>query len=126
MHGAFAGFLQQHRGQYPLRAARGKQVLGENESTARFEDVVDEQHVAALDGALDVAQDRHLPRRDRGGAVARQVHELDLGREPGAMQRADQVGGEHEAALEDRDDEQISGLGGDDLGRELLAFMGDG
>ena len=38
------------------------------------------------------------------------MNELDLGLEPDPVEGADQIGGEHEAALEDRDDEQVLGL----------------
>jgi hypothetical protein len=53
------------------------------------------------------------------------VDELDLGREPRPMQRADEVGREHEAALEDGDDQEIARRRlGDGLGK-LLVTSGD-
>ena len=82
---------------------------------ARFEDVVDEEDVAPGDVGLDVAEHRDLAGGDRAGAVARQRDELDLGRHPGLVEGADQVGGEDEAALEDRDDEQVLVSRGGDL-----------
>ena len=50
---------------------------------------------------------RDLAGGNRPGAIARQGDELDLRRHPGVVEGADQVGGEDEAALEDRDDEQV-------------------
>ena len=54
------------------------------------------------------------------------MDELDLRREAGAVQRADQVGREHEAALQHRDDEQVLEPGPGDLARQLLVAARDG
>ena len=109
-----AGLFEQHRGEHAPGAARHQKVLREHQGAAGFEDVVDEQHVAAAHLALDVVQDRDLAGGHRAFAIARQVDELDLGRQPRPVQRADQVRGEHEAALQHRDDEEIFGPGGGD------------
>src|SRR5918994_1122068 len=89
-----AGLLEEHGGQNPARAARHQEILGEDESAVRFENVVDEEDVALAHRALDIAQDLDLAGRDRGGAVAREMDELDLGGEPRPMQGADEVRGE--------------------------------
>ena len=102
-HRALARLLQQHAGEHAPCAARGEQVLRVGERAAGFEDVVDQQHVAPAHVALDVMQDPDRAGRDRALAIARQRDELDLGRKARVMQRADQVGGEDEAALEHRD-----------------------
>src|SRR5918993_196148 len=117
---ALAGLLQHHRREDALRAAGHQQVLGEHHGAAGFEDVVDEQHVAAAHVALDVAQDRDLAGRHRALAIARQVDELHLGGEAGPVQGADEVRGEHEAALQDRDDEEVLRVQGRDGAREVL------
>ena len=104
---ALAGLFQQHAGEHAPGAARREQVLGVGERAAGFEDVVDQQHVAAAHLALDVVQHRHGAGRDRAVAIARQRNEFDLRREARGVQRADQVGREDEAALEHGDDQQI-------------------
>ena len=47
-HLPLALLLQQRANQHPPRAARHQQVLGESQRAARFENVVDEDDVAAL------------------------------------------------------------------------------
>ena len=110
---ALARLFQQHGDRDPFGAALPHQVLGEAERAARFKNVVDKQHVAPGDIAFHVAHQPHLAARQRPGVVARQRQELDLGRHPRPVQRADQVGGENETALEDRYDQKvvIAGLG---------------
>ena len=117
--GALAGLLEEHRDADAVGAPLFHQVAGIGERAAGFEDVVDEQHVAAADIAVDVAEHRDLARRHRPGPIARQRQELDFRRQPRRMQGADQVGGEDEAALEDRDDQQIDIAGVGDLPRQL-------
>src|ERR1700677_1486613 len=53
------------------------------------------------------------------------MKELDLRLEPGPMQGAQQVGREHERALEDGDDKQVLRLRRGDFARELLRAFGD-
>ena len=53
------------------------------------------------------------------------MQELDLRGEAGPVQGADQVGREHEAALEHRDHEQVLRLGRRDLARHLLVAARD-
>ena len=90
-----------------------------------LEDIVDEQHVAAGDVALDVAEDPHLARRHRPGAVARQRQELHLGRDAGRVEGAQKIGGEDEAALQDGDHEQVGVARGGDLVRQFVVAGGD-
>src|SRR5690606_3285702 len=52
--------------------------------------------------------------------------ELDLRRQAGVVHGADQVGGEDERALEDRDDEQVVVVALADLLGELEIASGDG
>src|ERR1044072_8383054 len=85
---ALARFLQQHAGEHAFCAARREQILGVGERAAGFEDVVDQEHVAATHLALDVVQHRYGTGRDRAVAIARQRNEFDLRREAGGVQRA--------------------------------------
>ena len=64
------------------------------------------KHVALAHIGFDIAQDFDAARRARLVAIARQHHEIDLGRQPGAMHGADEIGGEDEAAFQHRHDEQ--------------------
>ena len=109
-----ARLFEQDRGQHAAGAAGHQKILREDDGAAGFEDVVDEQHVAAAHLALDVAQDRHLAGRHRALAVAREVDELDLRRKARPVQGPDEVGGEHEAALQHGDDEEVFGPRGRD------------
>ena len=106
--------------------AAEQQVAGERQGAAGFEDVVDEQDVAPRDVGLDVAHHRHAPGGARRGAVARQVDELDLRGDARAVQRPQQVGGEHEGALQHRDGEEVQRLGGGDLAGEGAGARRDG
>jgi hypothetical protein len=54
------------------------------------------------------------------------VQELDLRRETRPVQRPDQVGREHEAALQHRDHEQVLRSRRRDVARDLLVALGDG
>ena len=91
----------------------------------RFENVVDQQHVAAHHVVAEVAGDRHRALAHGPGAVARQGHEIDPGAHAGAVQRADEVGGEDKAALENGDNQNIVGHGGGDLAGQRLDARGD-
>jgi hypothetical protein len=53
------------------------------------------------------------------------MHELDLRRHAGAVHRTDQVGDEHEAALEHRDHEQVGRRRRGDGFRHLLVATRD-
>ena len=53
------------------------------------------------------------------------MEELDLRFEAGAMEGAQQVGGEHERALEDRHHQQVLRLGGGDLLRHRVGALSD-
>ncbi len=53
------------------------------------------------------------------------MKELDLRLEPGAMQRAQEICGEHEGALQDRDHEQILRLDRRDRLGERFGALGD-
>lgn len=57
-----ARLVQQHGGEDMRGTARRNKILGEGEGASRFENVVDEQDVAAFHFGLDVAQHLHLPR----------------------------------------------------------------
>lgn len=91
--------LQKHRDSDAGGAALLHQLFGEGDGAARFEDVIDEEHVAAGDIAVDIADELHLAGRFRAGLVARERDEFDLGREPDRVQRADEIGSEDEAPL---------------------------
>src|SRR5581483_699839 len=60
----------------------GLQVPDEvGEGEARVDDVLDDEHVAALDVDVEVLQDPDDPRGVGRGAVARDRHEVDLARD---------------------------------------------
>ena len=122
---ALAGLLEHRADQHPPRAARRQQILGERQRAARFENIVDQKHVAIAHRRFDVAEDLHRPARHRPFQIARQVKKFDLRLEPDPMQGAQQVGREHEGALEDRDDEQVLRLGRGDLPGERFRSLGD-
>ena len=69
---------------------------------------------------VEIAQDRNLARRRPAFSVARQRQKIDFGRKACGVERAQQIGGEDEAALQDRDDEQIFRLPCGDLGCKRL------
>lgn len=117
-----ARLVQQHRHRDAAGAAIDHQFLGEGERAPRFQNVIDDQHVAAGDVAFDIAHQPHLARRLRAGPIARQRNELDFGRHAGAVQGSDQIGGEDEASLEDGDDQQVVVPGcGNLFGQRLVA-----
>ena len=107
------------------RRAPASCLLGKGDGAAGFEDVVDDQDVAADDVALDIAEHVTSPGRDGAGPVARQRDELDFGRQPGVMERPDEIGGEDETALQDRDDEQDLVAGRRDFAGDLGIPLGD-
>ena len=71
---------------------------------------------------LDVAQHLDLPHRHCPAAVAREEDKVDLGLKPLALERPDQIGGEDEASLEHRDDDEVVEAKRGDLGCELIDF----
>ena len=109
-----------------MRAARGDEILGERQRAAGVQNVVDDENVAAAHVEFHVAQDRDLAGRNPRLPVARQGHEIDLRRQPHPVQRADQIGGKHEAALQDGDDEQVLELRAGDFLGQLVEALGDG
>jgi hypothetical protein len=115
--GKLAGFFEKHRDGYPFGAALGHEILGEGDRAAGFENIVDDEHIAAGHGAFHVPDELHLACRCCPGPVARQRDELDFRRQSRAMQRPNQVGGKDETALEDRDHQQVAVAGGGNLGR---------
>jgi hypothetical protein len=117
--GKLAGFIEEdgHRG-LP-RSAFLHELLRKSDRAPRFEDVVDDQDVAPRNVAFDVPDQRHLAGRGGAGAVARQRQELDLRCKPRQVEGANEVRGENEAALEDRDDEEIAISGSSDFRGQL-------
>src|SRR5436190_2573361 len=89
------------------------------EREAGVDDVLDDEHVAAFDVDVEVLEDPDDPGRIGRGAVARDLHEVDL-----ALHRemAHQVGHEEDGALEDADQEQVAALV---VGGDLRAELGD-
>ena len=68
------------------------------------DDVLDDQHVAVVDVAVEVLEDPHHARRRRRRAVGADRHELQL---RGQRDRPGQVGDEHDRALEHGDQQQV-------------------
>src|SRR5690606_38334856 len=101
------------------------QLARELQRLARFEDVVDQKHVAPGRLVVDVAQDPDLA---GGGAraVAGDEDELDLRRQAGVVHRPDQVRGEDEGALQDRDDQNVVIFAARYVLGELEVAPGDG
>ena len=119
-----ARLVEEHGDADAAGAARQHHVAREGERAARFEDVVDEQDIAAMHVAVDILDDLDAL-RDRAGAVARQGDELDFRRKARRVQGACQVGSEDEGALEDGDDEKVLRRAGRDLGCKLFVALGD-
>src|SRR5450432_2298637 len=126
LNGALTWLLQHRTDQHPPRAARRDQIFGESEGATRFQDVVDQQHVAIAHRGFDVLEDAHRSRRDGALQITRQMDELDMRLEPDPMQGADQVGGEHERALQHGDNQQVLWLDRGDFLGQLLVALGDG
>ncbi len=106
-------------------AALDQEVLGEAQRKSRFQDVVDQQDLAVAHIVDDVAHHAHPPAGLRAGAVARQGEEIHRPVGAGPAQRADQVGGEHEAALEHRHHQRVGRQLGGELRRHLIDAAGD-
>ena len=67
----------------------------------RVDDVLDDDHVASFEPAVEILEDADLARRPRALAVARDRHEIEG--DPRAH-RADEVRHEHESPFEDPDE----------------------
>ena len=106
-------------------AALLQQVLGEAQREARFQDVVDQQDLAVAHVVDDVAHDAHPAAGLRAAAVARQSEEIHRPVGAGAAQRADEVGREHEAALQHRDDQGVGRKLGGEFCRHFVDAGGD-
>ena len=81
----------------PLRLAGAEDREHVPERAAGVDDVLDEEHVAALDAGAQILQDPHLAARHHGVAVGGGLEEVDLDRQ---VELAHQVGDEHERAAE--------------------------
>src|SRR6266568_2228812 len=75
------------------------------ERQARVDDVLDDEHVAALDVDVEILEDAHDTRAVGGRAVARDGHEVDLARDG---QVPHQVGHEEDGALEHADEQRVA------------------
>ena len=83
------------------------------------DDVLDDQHVAALDRRVEVLEDPHDARGLRRRAVGGDGHEVDLARH---VDLAHQVGEEEDRALEHADQQQVAaGVVARDLARRARA-----
>jgi hypothetical protein len=120
-----ARFVEEHGDGNLPRPPFLQELLRECDGAARLQNIVDDEDIAARNVALDVTQELHFSRRSRSGPVAGQRQELDLRRKARAMERTQEVGSEHKAALEYRDDEQIAIAGGSDLRGEFDVAFGD-
>ena len=87
-----------------LRAREVLQQVVERE--AGVHDVLDQQHVAALEVVIEVLEDPHHAGGLRGGAVGRHRHEVELERQADV---AGQVRHDHERALQHADQQQRCG-----------------
>ena len=110
--------VDQHAGPHAARAALLEQRLGEGERSAGIENVVDDDNVPPRDLGLHPAQHLDLAGGNRVRAVAREEDKVDLRLEPLAVKRPDEVGGEDEAALQDRHDDEIDRRRRGDLAAE--------
>src|SRR5205823_2079421 len=86
---------------------------------ARVDDVLDDEHVPAVDVDVEVLEDPHDAGRVGGGAVARDRHEVDLA---GHADLAHQVGHEEDGALQHADEQEVASLV---VGRDLPAELAD-
>ena len=74
------------------------------EGQARVQNVLDDQHVATTDVDIQVLNDTHDARRLHTVAIARNSHEIDVGRQ---LDLAHQVAHKDNGAAQDRDQHQI-------------------
>ena len=85
----------------PRASQRAHQVL---QRQPGVDDVLDDQHVAALERRVEVLEDPHDAGGLGRGAVGGDGHEVDLA---GDVDVAHQVGEEEEGALEHADQQQV-------------------
>src|SRR4051812_48931043 len=96
------------------RAEIPHQIL---QGQARVDDVLDDQHVAALDRRVEVLEDPHHAAGVGLRAVAGHGHEVDLDRD---VDLAHQIAEEEHGALQDADEQQVAAVVvARDLGPEL-------
>jgi hypothetical protein len=86
---------------------------------AAVDDVLDQHHVLAENLLLDVLQEHGRSVRFRSLAIGGDAHEIDLVRDG---DRLHEVGDEHDAAVQDAD-EQGTGVGV--IARDLLPHLAD-
>ena len=98
------GFAQQRAHAQRPRPPRGQVAQQPGQRQPGVDDVLDDQHVAVVDVAVEVLEDAHHARRRRRRAVGADGHELQLG---GQRDRPGEVGDEHDRALEHRDQQQV-------------------
>ena len=113
-------FLDEQRAHLERRRPARLQVLAEvREREAGVDDVLDDQHVAVGEVEIEVLHDAHDTARARRRPVRRHRHEVEL---DGQVDRAGEIGHEHERALEDADEQRrmVVVVGGD-----LLAEIAD-
>ena len=115
-----ARLVQQHGGIGGLRPARRQKILGEGKGSSRFENIVDQQHVAPAHICFNIAQHIDLAGGFRGLAIARQDHEIDFRRKPRMVHGADEISRKNETSLENGNDKKIGGIArGNRLGNGL-------
>ena len=106
-------FLHEQRAHFERRGIARAQVLAQvREREAGVDDVFDDQHVAIGEIEVEVLHDANDAARARRRSVRRHRHEVELDRQ---IDRAREVGHEHERALEDADEQRrvIVVVGGD-------------
>ena len=117
---ALQPFLHEQRAHFERRGIAGAQVLAQvREREAGVDDVLDDQHVAIGEIEVEVLHDPHDTARARRRPVRRHGHEVELDRK---VDRAGEIGHEHERALEDADEQRrVRGV----VGGEVLAQLAD-
>ena len=93
--------------------------FGVRKRPPRFENVVDQNDRPIPDPVGDVMHDLDVARAFGGFAVTRQGQKIDLRLDAGLIESAYQVGREDEAALQNRNQQQIRTGGGSNLARQL-------
>ncbi len=63
--GALAGFFEHHANHHRGRPPCREKVLGKGQGAPGFQNIVDEQDVAAGDGRIDILEDGYLASRSR-------------------------------------------------------------
>ena len=106
---------QARRAQRP-RVAGAQDLLQVGERQPGVDDVLDDQHVLAVERRVQVLQQPDFTGTRRPLRVAGHGHEVHR---DAAVHEADQVRHEHERALQHRDDVQILRVVGPDLGGQF-------